>query len=135
MIIAIKTDEGVAIMRISPDKNGDLHSPEIEVAKWSEGSGIAAVSWQEINEADPPDETFREAWEFHGGINVNMFKAKQMHMDRIRKARDARLAELDKRKYGAEYDAERQALRDLPQTFDLSGAKTPEELKQLWPEI
>lgn len=35
--------------------------------------------------------------------------------------------------YGAEYDAERQKLRDIPQSFDLTMAATPEELKNLWP--
>lgn len=85
----------------------------------------------------PLDRTFRNAWTDDNPtqtIDVVMSKARQIHMDRIRIARDKRLRELDKRKYGAEFDAERQALRDLPQTFDLSGAKDPDELKALWPE-
>lgn len=84
----------------------------------------------------PPDRLFRDAWSLDAGtVKVNMPKARKIHMDRIRRARDKRLAELDKRKYGTEYDGERQALRDLPQTMNLETATTPEELKAIWPAL
>jgi len=47
---------------------------------------------------------------------------------------NARLDELDKKKYGPEFNKEIQTLRDIPQEFDLTIAQTPEELKELWPE-
>ena len=102
-----------------------------------------ACSSEEI----PADRTFREAWEDGGsaaGININMPKARAIHMDRIRKVRDVELAKLDTSFMVAieKGDAvkqqkiaqQKQALRDLPQKFDLSAKKTPQELKAAWPD-
>lgn len=84
----------------------------------------------------PSDRTFRNAWTDKNPtttIDVDMPKACDIQMDKIRVARNARLTELDKRLYGDSFDAERTKLRDIPETFDLSKAKTPEALKKLWP--
>ena len=82
-----------------------------------------------------PDNDFRSGWRLDGGtVSVDMDKAREIQMSRIRKKRDKRLTELDQRQYGKEFDAERQKLRDIPQDFDLTKAETPEELKALWPE-
>jgi len=118
------------------------YSPEACLAKWR-SSGRAEVSFREIGRADiPADRTFRAAWS--AGMVVDMAKARTIHMASIRKARDAALPALDVefskalgRRDNAKADAveaQRQVLRDLPTTFDLTGAKTPEELKALWPE-
>jgi hypothetical protein len=90
------------------------------------------------------DRHFREAWtEVDGVIDVDMPKARGVHMDNIRKERNKKLTALDLDFLRAieagdtsEQDrvaGEKQVLRDIPQTFDLSGATTPEELKALWP--
>lgn len=100
-------------------------------------SNIDFVSFQIADDSElPTDRTFRNAWARCpvNKIKVDMDKARDIHMGRIRAARNERLVELDKRKYGSEYDAERQKLRDLPATFDLSKAQTPDELKALWPD-
>lgn len=87
-----------------------------------------------IKESDLPDLDFQDSFVIRSNyVSVDIGKARQVHMDRIREARDLRLIELDKRNYGPEFDAERTMLRDLPKTFDLSKAKTTEELKILWP--
>jgi len=84
------------------------------------------------------------AWEMDidGRPKINMPKARGVQMDRIRIARNA---ELDKKDIqfmraieandGSQTTiaAEKQVLRDIPQTFDLT-TDTPEELKQKWPE-
>ena len=91
-----------------------------------------------------PDRTFRNAWEADSGsIKVNMDKARGIHMDRIRQARDQRLEALDKETVQAlgkkddaklaEIEAQKQVLRDIPQTLDLSKAASPDELKIIWP--
>ncbi len=77
-------------------------------------------------------------------IKVNMDKARAIHMDRIREARQIKFEELGfPKKINAEVEAvfvseelrnQLQELRDIPQTFDLNQARTPEELKLLWPE-
>ena len=92
----------------------------------------------------PTDRTFRDAWMMTGtGLAVSMPVARQVHLSRLRAARNKALDVLDKdwmRAVGqgnaalaATIEAQRQVLRDLPQTFDLSGATTPDELQQRWP--
>lgn len=94
----------------------------------------------------PKDRYFRDAWKQDvTSIKIDMEKAKIIHMNRIRKSRDKELAKLDvewtkkaAQKKNQEADAietQRQTLRDIPISFDLSVAKTPDELKALWPNI
>lgn len=95
-----------------------------------------AVDWYECDASDiPPDRTFRDAWKIEGGKPaVDMSKARTIHMDRIRKVRDRELAKLDVEQLkGRDVAAQKQKLRDIPQTFDLTVAATPDELKALWP--
>ena len=75
-------------------------------------------------------------------INVNMSKARGIQMDKIRQMRNKELANKDVEYMKAlEADdgsakiiaAEKQALRDIPQTFDLT-TDTVDELKEKWPE-
>jgi hypothetical protein len=64
-----------------------------------------------------------------------MEKARAIHLGRIRSARNRELARLDiEQLKGIDVAAEKQRLRDLPATFDLAAATTPEELKSLWPD-
>lgn len=98
-----------------------------------------------VEQADiPQDRRFRGAWEAKGtSVSVGMPMARQIHMDRIRKARDKKLAEKDLEYMRADELAdpqtkqriasEKQALRDLPNSFDLDVASTPDELDALWP--
>lgn len=98
-----------------------------------------------FNFEDLPDWVFKGAWILADGVvKVDMDKARVIHMKRIRKVRNAELDRLDietmkaldsqDNKKSAEVGAKKQALRDIPETFDLSIATTPEELKALWPE-
>jgi hypothetical protein len=94
----------------------------------------------------PPDgnRAYRAAWKLNGSkVEVDMPKARAIHMNYIRRARDKKLAELDPlwmkatgQKKAVEADAieaQRQKLRDIPQTLDLSQAATPDDLKAIWP--
>lgn len=85
----------------------------------------------------PQDRTFRNAWtDANPGdtVGVDMEKARGIHMGRIRQVRDTELKRLDiEQLKGKDVAAEKQALRDLPEAFDLTAAQTPEELKALWP--
>jgi Phage tail assembly chaperone protein len=104
----------------------------------------------------PADRSYRDAWclpdagdddcaEETTAVAVRMSKAREIQMGSIRWARDARLAALDvtqQRALVAKNDAEvqrietvKQELRDIPQSFDLAAAKTPAELRVLWPEV
>ena len=77
-------------------------------------------------------------------INVNMTKARAIHLEEIRKARNLELAKEDVNMMianesgtSSEQDAvkaKKQTLRDLPATFDITtGVDTPEKLKAKWP--
>lgn len=93
---------------------------------------ITYVSDAEI----PKDKTFRNAWDIvDGKITVDLPKARQVHMAKIRYARNKKLNELDVETLkGVDVQDQKQVLRDIPQTFDLTIAQTPDELKALWPE-
>jgi len=105
----------------------------------------SGITYYEMDEIDAPtDRTFRGAWECPAGtIQVNMPKARGIHMDKIRDMRNKELTALDVPFMKALEDgdtdvqatikAKKQVLRDIPQTFDLT-TDTPEELKEKWPE-
>ena len=85
------------------------------------------------------------AWEMDvdGRPKVNMVKATNVQMDYSRQVRGKEL----ERESGSRYrqppeiealftpdrQARLEALRDIPQTFDLNGFTTPETLKAAWP--
>lgn len=127
-IIYTREDGGVSIIIPSPDWEGTIE--ELAVKDVPDD-----IDYQIVDETDiPSDRTFRNAWkEGQGKPEVDMPKAREIHMGRIRIDRDKKLTELDKRNYGSEFDAERQTLRDIPQSFDLEIATNPDELKALWP--
>ena len=77
-------------------------------------------------------------------VNVNMTKARAIHLEEIRKVRNAELVKEDvtfMRAVEAEdTDAQatiktkKQTLRDIPATFDITtDVDTPEKLKAKWP--
>lgn len=93
----------------------------------------------------PTDRIFRNAWvKGKGAVDVDMVKARDIHMERIRVARDRQLTKLDvdyaradERNDGplkVQIAQQKQGLRDLPQTLDLSAATTPEQLVAIWPQ-
>ena len=94
----------------------------------------------------PTDRYFRNAWvKGTGKVDVDMPKARDIHMGHIRKVRDEKLKALDaeymialekdKTSDKASIAAKKQTLRDLPTTYaaTLAAATTPEALKALWP--
>ena len=93
----------------------------------------------------PTHRLFRNAWSDDGNdVVVDMAEARGIHMDDIRIDRDKALLELDITFMRAVEDGDtdeqdaastaKQALRDIPETFDLSSASTPEQLTVLWPD-
>jgi len=101
------------------------------------------TSYEIIEAADIPlDRTFRNAWvKNNAALEVDMLKARIIHMDSIREARNKELDKTDQELLRAIENGEdtvsikdrRQKLRDIPQDFDLKAVETPEELKELWP--
>jgi len=78
-------------------------------------------------------------------VNVNMTKARAIHLEEIRKVRNAELAKEDitfmRAVEAGDTDTQatiatkKQTLRDIPATFDITtGVDTPEKLKAKWPD-
>ena len=73
-------------------------------------------------------------------ININMTKARDIHREKVRVARNLKLAEKDVEfqralETGADTAAivaAKQALRDAPAAAAIEAASTPDELKQAW---
>ena len=95
---------------------------------------------------------FRNAWQWcdgcdihpDGAVEVNMPKARGIHMDTIRKVRNEELVKEDitfmraveagDTGTQATIATKKQTLRDLPATFDITtDVDTPEKLKAKWP--
>jgi len=104
----------------------------------------ATAKIAEDESAFPSNRKFRDAWAQNDTqVAEDMDKARPIHMNRIREIRNAELAkedvnfqraiENDDADAKAAVVAKKQALRDLPATFDLSGAGTGDELDALWP--
>jgi len=77
-------------------------------------------------------------------INVNMTKARAIHLTEIRRVRNAELVKEDitfmravetgDTDTQATIATKKQTLRDIPATFDITtGVTTPEALKARWP--
>jgi hypothetical protein len=142
-IIYANLDGSVSIVGPAPisdlrkmERFKDMTQAEYEAHVWERSVPSNAINpqWTDENKI-PKDRYFRNAWKQSGKtVIVDMAKAKEVHMEKIRKARNAKLAKLDiETMKGNDVQKEKQALRDLPDTFDLT-AKTPEELKALWPD-
>jgi hypothetical protein len=146
MKIAIKCIDGsVQIMTLVKGAAEDA------IGKWKQQWPGKYVSHREMpDDAIPTDRTFREAWTDttpEAVIDIDMAKAREIHLTRLRAERDALLIKLDQESIKAQDQglteelqiirATKQALRDLPDTIqaDLAAAKTTDELKQIRPEL
>ena len=73
-------------------------------------------------------------------ININMNKARDIHREKVRQARNPKLAAKDVEfqralETGADTSAivaDKQALRDAPASAAIEAATTPDELKASW---
>lgn len=92
----------------------------------------------------PSDRTFRDAWTTKGAkVAVCMDRARDVHMSRLRGARNEKLKQLDAEQMRAlgtgegleRIEARKQALRDMPRDTDLSAAATPEALAATVPSV
>jgi DNA repair exonuclease SbcCD nuclease subunit len=149
--ITLKNDFLIIMTFITNDYHGYTKEPTSENIElgiedancW----GSPMKSWRIISDDElPADRTFRNAWiDKNKKIEHNMDKVREIHLEHIRRAREPILEQKDKdwmRAMGQgntkevnKIEKERQILRDIPQTIakDLEKAKTPEEVKKLWP--
>ena len=144
MKIVIKTTEGVQIMTLVGDSDvGEA------LSKWNDLHPNKYISHRQmLDSAIPSDRTFRDAWADitpELTIDIDMAKARDIHLERIRTKRNAELFKLDVQATKAQDigDAEtlaqirarKQELRDLPVTLapTLASAASVDALKAIQP--
>ena len=144
MKIVIKTTDGVQIMTLVG--NSDVGEA---LSKWGDLHPNKYISHRSMpDDAIPSDRTFRDAWADTTPeltIDVDMAKARDIHLGRIRIKRNAELSKLDIQATKAQDigDAEtltqirtrKQELRDLPATLapTLASAASVDALKAIQP--
>lgn len=139
MKIIYQNDEG-GVSVITPVINDEIGLTIGEIATKDVPSGKA---FQIVDDNEiPKDRIFRNAWKKgNGKVEVDMPKARIIHMDRIRKVRDTELEKSDKEVVRVLEDggnltalkAKRKKLRDIPKDFDLESVNTSDGLKNKWP--
>ena len=142
-IVYTRPDGGVSILAPAPEFLAQFATEEEGIAAiQAKDVPSDAVAVEVIDETAIPERSFRNAWEWNNGIQVNMPKARVVHMDKIRRVRNDELEKLDisfMRAIEAGDAAEqtsitnqKQALRDIPQELDLEVFATPEDLHASW---
>ena len=138
------TDGSVAVMTLVA--GADLDEA---ISKWKQAHPHKYLSHREMpDDAVPTDRTFRDAWADTTPeltIDIDMAKAREIHLGRIRIKRNAELSKLDTQATKAQDigDAEtltqirtrKQELRDLPATLapTLASAVSVDALKAIQP--
>ena len=138
------TDGSVAVMTLVD--GADLSEA---LRKWNDVNPGKYLSHRDMeDDAIPTDREFREAWTDTTPeliIDIDMVKARKIHLDRIRAKRNKELDRLDKEQIKAQdqnntvevekIKTQKQVLRELPQTIAaaLEAAQTTEELKKVKP--
>ena len=89
----------------------------------------------------PTDRSFRDAWSYDGSnFGINITKAKEIHKENIRLAREKKFEELDiefQRALETSADttaivAKKQVLRDAPADSEIAAASDTDALKAQW---
>ena len=124
---------------------GPLTDEQYEQHVWERSVPENAITPTSIvDSAIPESREFRGAWVQNGEIiDIEMDIAIPIHMNRIREMIQKKFVDMGfPQRLNPQVEAavvdeptriELQRLRDIPQTFDLLSATTPEELKALWP--
>lgn len=104
-----------------------------------------ALNVREIDDIEIPNgRYFRNAWKDTGKIEVDLPKARNLHMDNLRVIRNKMLYDLDvqylkalelKDGTDAQIAAQKQLLRNMPQDYPLDNISDLDELKNYIPAI
>jgi len=133
-LIMYENGDGISIVCPAPGLD------PAEVAKTAVAKG---VDYKIINDNQlPVDRVFRDAWTMTG---IDLEKAKDIWMNKIRVVRDEMLKELDvqwiramengETKTAGDIAAKKQQLRDVTIRKEFSKIKKVEDIQNFWPEI
>lgn len=160
-IVYTNSEGNCSVVSMAPD----MFNPESGTRKNLEAQGITFATDEEVMAfiikksipegttykiidatALPADRTFREAWTVATDkVKEDLEKAKIIHLNRLRVIRNKQLDKTDillmkAQEQGTEEDVatlktDRQALRDMPETTDLSTITKIKDLKEVMPEV
>jgi len=149
-IVIKRSDGGVSIMGLAAEAAQAFEfDPELvmrsEVAAWQTTYAAQAVSWRAMpDDAIPEDKTFRDAWSDTTKelvVDIDMSMAREVWRNKMREARKPLLEAADIEfmqalERGSNVDEikdRKRELRDVTADPAIDKAKTPEELKAVWP--
>ena len=133
----VYTDDDGMLIVVCPADNTAKTLDEIKTLNCPTTNTIYTVQPSDC----PTDRSFRDAWSYDGSnFGINITKAKEIHKDRIRLAREKKFEELDvefQRALETSADtsaivAKKQALRDAPAAAGITTAVTETDLKAQW---
>ena len=133
----VYTDDDGMLIIVCPADKTDKTLDEIKASNCPTTNTIYTVQPSDC----PTDRSFRDAWSYDGSnFGINITKAKEIHKQNIRLAREKKLAELDvefQRALETSSDttaivAKKQVLRDYPAQAGISTAVTDTDLKNNW---
>jgi hypothetical protein len=146
IILFTRPDGGVSVLNLTPETLSKFETEDeaIDYVRRKDVPDDATKVRVIDKSAIPAKRTFRDAWiDGTDKAVTDRSKASAIHMNRIREVRNAELAkedinfqkaiEADDASAKTAVATKKQTLRDLPATFDLSGASTDDELDALWP--
>ena len=111
-----------------------------------EGVITAETQLYEVDDSSLPDREFRNAWILEdGSITHDLEKARAIQLERIRLAREPKLAELDQQymlslEQGnttaiAEIVSQKQVLRDITEPLKVAELTSIEDVKEAFPDV
>ena len=133
----VYTDDDGMLIVVCPADNTARTLDEIKTLNCPTTNTIYTVQPSDC----PTDRSFRDAWSYDGSnFGINITKAKEIHKDRIRLAREKKFEELDvefQRALETSADtsaivAKKQALRDAPAASGITTAANANDLKAQW---
>ena len=133
----VYTDDDGMLIIVCPADKTDKTLDQIKASNCPTTNTIYTVQPSDC----PTDRSFRDAWTYDGtNFGINITKAKEIHKQNIRLAREKKLAELDvefQRALETSSDttaivAKKQVLRDYPAQAGISTAVTDTDLKNNW---
>ena len=133
----VYTDDDGMLIIVCPADKTDKTLDEIKTKNCPTTNTIYTVKPVDC----PHDRSFRDAWSYDGSnFGINITKAKEIHKENIRLAREKKFEELDvefQRALETSADttaivAKKQVLRDYPAQSGISTAVTDTDLKANW---
>lgn len=131
-IVYENLDTGIVVLIPAPQALQSMTIEEIAAKDVPEGVEYKIIDADKI----PEDRYFRDAWKLNEkSVSVDLQKARKVKMANIRALRDKKLKELDiETMKGNDVQPQKQVLRDLPDTLDLTQITSVEALKEFVPD-